>query len=88
MDASELFTKKKYHISESRIKMNSKTLHELRDIAKQQDVGGYYKLWKADLIPYLLEQPIQETSIPLPRTKEYKRRPAHLSRYPTRSRNR
>ena len=54
MDASELFTKKKYHISESRIKMNSKTLHELRDIAKQQDVGGYYKLWKADLIPYLL----------------------------------
>ena len=68
--------------------MNSKTLHELRDIAEQQDLRGYYKLWKADLIAYLLEQPTQETSIPPPRTKEYKRRPTHLSRYPTRSGNR
>ena len=78
MDASELFTKKKYHISESRIKMNSKTFHELRDIAKQQDLRGYYKLWKADLIAYLLEKPSQETPIPPPRTKEYKRRATHL----------
>lgn len=35
---------KKNQIKKSIITMNNKTIHELRDIAKEQDLRGYYML--------------------------------------------
>ena len=37
------------------IKMNGKTVRELRSIAKDKGLHGYYKLKKADLVALLLE---------------------------------
>ena len=40
--------------------MNTKTLRELRIIAKDKGLHGYYKLTKADLVALLLEQSAEE----------------------------
>ena len=36
--------------------MSTKTVRELRSIAKDKDLHGYYKLKKDDLVALLLEQ--------------------------------
>ena len=54
------------------IKMNTKTVHELRDIAKDQGLHGYCKLKKADLIALLSKESTKE--MPPPRTKGKKGR--------------
>ena len=40
-------------MTESIIKMNTKTVNELRSIAKDKGLHGYYKLKKADLVALL-----------------------------------
>ena len=50
------------------IKMNTKTIRELRSIDKDKDLHGYYRLKKADLVA-LLEQSSEETPTPPPRNK-------------------
>ena len=42
------------------IKMNTKTVRELKSIAKDKGLHGYYKLKKADLVALLLEQSSEE----------------------------
>ena len=42
-------------MTESLTKMNTKTLHELRDIANELGLCGYYNPRKADLIALLSE---------------------------------
>ena len=49
------------------IKMNSKSIRELRSIATDKGLRGYYKLKKADLIALLLEQSTEEMPTPPPR---------------------
>ena len=49
--------------------MNSKTIRELRSIAKDKGLHGYYKLKKADLLALLLEQSTEEMPTPAPRTR-------------------
>ena len=44
--------------------MNSKTVRELRSIAKDKGLHGYYKLKKADLVALLLEQSFEEMPTP------------------------
>ena len=53
MNVLEKTTDKKNQISELIKKMNTKTIRELRRIAKDQGLRGYYKLKKADLITLL-----------------------------------
>ena len=53
MNVLEKTTDKKNQISELIKKMNTKTIRELRSIAKDQGLRGYYKLKKADLIALL-----------------------------------
>ena len=48
--------------------MNSKTIRELRSIAKDKDLLDYYKLKKADLVALLLEQSTEENPMPPPRS--------------------
>ena len=48
--------------------MNTKTVRELRSIAKNKSLRGYYKLKKDDLIALLLEQPAEEMPTPPPRS--------------------
>ena len=67
-------TKQKYPNRKPIIKMNSKTVRELRSIAKYKVLRGYYKLKKDDLVALLLEESAQEMPSPLPRTKGKKRR--------------
>ena len=52
--------------------MNNKTILELRSIAKDTGLRGYYKLKKADLVALLLKQSAEEmpTSPPGARGKE------------------
>ena len=57
------------------IKMSTKTVRELRSIAKDKDLRGYYKLKKDDLVALLLEQSAEEIPSPPPRSKGKKRRP-------------
>ena len=57
-------------------KMNTKTVWELRSIAKDKGLHGYYKLKKADLVALLLEQSAEEMPTPAPRSKGKERRPA------------
>ena len=57
------------------IKMNTKTVRELRSIAKDKGLRGYYKLKKDDLVALLLENSAEEMPIPPSRTKGKKRRP-------------
>ena len=52
------------------IKMNSKTVHELRSIG----LHGYYKLEKADLVALLLEQSYEEMPAPPLRASGKERR--------------
>ena len=42
------------------MKMNTKTVHEFRSIAKDKGLRGFYKLKKADLLALLLEQSSEE----------------------------
>ena len=56
--------------------MNNKTVRELRSIAKDRGLHGYYKLKKDDVVALLLEESAEEMPIPPPRTKRKKRRPA------------
>ena len=47
--------------------MNTKTVRELRSIAKDKGLHGYYKLKKADLVALLLEQSSEEIPTSPPR---------------------
>ena len=58
------------------IKMNTKTVRELRSIAKDKGLHGYYKLKKADLVALLLEQSAEELPTLPPRTRGKERRSA------------
>ena len=49
--------------------MNTKTVRELRSIAKDKGLRGYYKLKKDDLVALLLEESAEEIPTPPPRTK-------------------
>ena len=49
------------------ININTKTVRELRSIAKDKGLHGYYKLKKADLVALLLEQSSEEMPTPPPR---------------------
>ena len=42
------------------IKINTKTVRELKSIAKDKDLHCYYKLKKADLVALLLDQSAQK----------------------------
>ena len=55
--------------------MNTKTLCELRSIAKDKGLRGFCKLKKDDLLALLLEQSSEEMSTPAPRSKGKERRP-------------
>jgi len=62
--------------------MDSKTVKELKALAKERDIKGYYKLRKAELIEALatqgspltpppsniLDEPIPEINVPIPET--------------------
>ena len=56
------------------IKMNTKTVRELRSIAKDKGFHGCCKLKKADLVAFLLEQSSEEMPTPAPRGWEKNRR--------------
>ena len=58
--------------------MNTKTVRELRSIAEDKGLRGFYKLKKDDLVALLLEQLAEETPAPAPRSKGKKRRPVTL----------
>ena len=55
--------------------MNTKTLRELRSIAEDKGLRGFYKLKKDDLLALLLEQSSEEMSTPPARGKGKERRP-------------
>ena len=55
--------------------MNTKTVRELRSIAKDKGLHGYYKLKKDELFALLLEKSAEEMPTPAPRSKGKKRRP-------------
>ena len=55
--------------------MNTKTVRELRSIAKNKGLHGYYKLKKDDLVASLLEKSVEEMSTPAPRGKGKETRP-------------
>ena len=54
--------------------MNTKTIRELRSIAKGKGLCGFYKLQKADLLALLLEVSAEKMPTPAPRSKEKERR--------------
>ena len=66
---------KKNQMPERIIKMDTKTINELRSFARDKGLRGYYKLKKADLIVLLLEQSTEEMPTPTLRSKGKKRRP-------------
>ena len=49
----EMTRNKNNKMTESIINMNTKTVNELRSIAKDKGLHGYYKLKKADLVALL-----------------------------------
>ena len=51
------------------IKKNTKTVRELRSIAKDKGLRGFYKLKKDDLVALLLEQLNEEMPTPSPRAR-------------------
>ena len=57
------------------IKMNTKTVRELRSIAKDKGLHGYHRLRKDDLVALSLEQSAEEMLTPPPRSNGKKRRP-------------
>ena len=54
--------------------MNTKTVRQLKSIAKDKDIYGYYKLKKDDLFALLLEKSAEEMPTSAPRSKGKKRR--------------
>ena len=54
--------------------MNTKTVRELRSIAKDKGLRGFYKLNKDDLLALLLEQSSEEMPAPPPRASGKKER--------------
>ena len=58
--------------------MNTKTVRELRSIAMDKGLHGYYKLKKADLLASLLEQLSEEMPSPPPRSKGKEIKPVLL----------
>ena len=50
------------------IKMNTKTIRELRSIAKDKGLRGFYELKKTYLLALLLEQSAEEMPTPAPRS--------------------
>ena len=56
--------------------MNTKTIRELKSIAKDKGLRGFYKLKKADLLALLLEQLSAEMTTPPPKSKGRERRRA------------
>ena len=58
------------------MKMNTKTVHEFRSIAKDKGLRGFYKLKKADLLALLLEQSSEEMPTLALRASGNERRPA------------
>ena len=64
--------------------MNTKIIRELRSIAKDKSLRGFYKLKKADLLSLLLEQSSEEMPTPALRSKGKERRPAiHVKMIPS-----
>ena len=57
------------------IKMNTKTVRELRSIVKDKGLHGYYKLKKHELVAVLLEKSAEEMPTLAPKSKGKKRRP-------------
>ena len=57
------------------ININTKTVRELRSIAKDKGLHGYYILKKDYLVPLLLEQSTEEMLSPPPRVSSKERRP-------------
>ena len=55
--------------------MSTKTVRELRSIAKDKGLHGYYKLKKDDLFGLLLEQSAEEMLTTPPRARGSERRP-------------
>ena len=55
--------------------MNSKTVRELRSIAKDNGLHGYYKLKKDDLVALLLKQSAKKIPTPPPRVRGEEKRP-------------
>ena len=51
------------------IKMNTKTVRELRTIAEDKGIRGYYNLEKVELVALLLEQSTEEMLTPPTRSK-------------------
>ena len=51
------------------IKKNTKTVRELRSIAKDKGLRGFYKLKKDDFVALLLEQLNEEMPTPSPRAR-------------------
>ena len=49
--------------------MNTKTVHELKSIARDKGLRGYYKLKNDDLVALLLEQSAEEMPTLPPRVK-------------------
>ena len=58
--------------------MNTKTVRDLRSIAMDKGLHGYYKLKKADLLASLLEQLSEEMPSPPQRSKGKERKPVLL----------
>ena len=58
------------------IKMNTKTVRELRSIVKDKGLKGYYKFKKGDLVALLLEKSAEEMPTPAPKSKGKGGRPA------------
>ena len=75
MNVLEMIKKfEKIFLGKHIINMNTKTVRELRSIAKDKDLRGYYKLKKDDLVPLLLEQSAEEIPTPPPRASGKERR--------------
>ena len=49
--------------------MSTKTVRELRSIAKDKGLHGYYRLKKDDLVALLLEQSAEQIPPPPPRAR-------------------
>ena len=77
MSALEMTRNFEKHFSGGKhtIKMNTKTVRELRSIAKDKGLRGYYKHKKDDLVALLLEQSAEEMPTPPPRARGEERRP-------------
>ena len=77
MSAIEITRNFEKKIQEKRmIYIKTKTVRELKSIAKEKVLRGYYKLNKADLVALLLEQSAEEILTRPPRAWREKRRPA------------